>query len=134
MRTAGAIDPGPIIQTCGRHDEGGSIHPFADRIAIPPGLGILGKLPAVGPDDPPDFAECVEEEYFLGRLQDLGCPYFVKVFPGHSLRVTSYDRIVRLCREHGSYSIARLVLVKDFPALGSVGQLMLWIAVLGDGL
>src|ERR1700684_730062 len=119
MWTAGAIDPGPVIQARGLHDERVIIHPFAHRIAVPPRFGFLGKLAPVGPDDPPDFAERIEDENLLGSLKDLGGPHFIKVFARHSLWIASYHRIICIPGKNGSKPIARLVLVQGVAPLTS---------------
>ena len=71
MRTACTIDPGFFIRPYRLHDKRVIIHPLSYRISEPPRFGIIGEFPAIGPNEPPDLVELVQEDHALGRLKDL---------------------------------------------------------------
>src|SRR4029077_7400611 len=105
-----------------------------DRIAVPPGLRILGELPAVGPDDPPYFAKGVHEVHLLRRLHDLSRSQFVEIFAGHPLGIASYYRIVCVRRENGPKAIAWFTAVQRLLPQRSIRQAMFRPAVFRHGL
>src|SRR5260370_11267957 len=134
VRTPSPIDPRSVIQPNGLDDKRVIIHPFANRIAVPPGLGIFGKLAAVGPDDPPNLAERVHDQNLQRRLNDLRRPHLVEVLAGHTLGIAGYHRIVCLGRQNAPDRVARLVLAQGFLPRWSVRQPMLRPAVFRHGL
>jgi hypothetical protein len=94
MRTACTIQPGSFIHSLSLDDKCVIIHPFAHGIAEPPRFGILGKFPAVGPDDAPDFAVGVKNDHGIGPLKNLSRSEFMEVVARESLGITGKNGIV----------------------------------------
>jgi len=51
VRAAGMIEPASRIQPDGLDHERVVIHPFADGVAVPPRLRVLGEFSPIRPDD-----------------------------------------------------------------------------------
>src|SRR6266851_4421059 len=133
VRTAGSVEPGSLIRPRGLHHEGIIILPLPYRVAVPTWVGIFWEFSSVCPDDPPHPVKLVQHYHADGCLKDLSRPEFVKVFAGHSLGFTGKYGIICPRGENASGSTARFRAAQRFLRQGSIGWLMLRLAVFGHG-
>src|SRR5579864_8179572 len=71
MRATSVIKPSSLICAIRLHNKSRVVHPLARRVAVPCGIGIFGKLPAIGPHYPPMVVSRIQDDYLLGRLKQL---------------------------------------------------------------
>ena len=96
MRMTEWIEPCPLVKPCGLHDQSVAF-PLSNRVSVPRGLQILGKITAVNPDRPPVVIPLHELENSAANLDEL---HGLRILQGHrtrkSLRIANQNRVIIL--------------------------------------
>src|SRR5690348_4066015 len=129
MRAAGVIKPGSLIGSIGLHNESRVVHPLPRRIAVPCGIGIFGKLAAIGPDHAPVFVTRVQDDHLEGRLKYLHGRQTMKIVTGEAVWIAHFYRIIGLRSRDRVHSKYRLMAVISLQSLFGVGRFMVRVAI-----
>src|SRR5689334_15628851 len=101
MRATGVIKPSPLIRTIRLHNKSRVVHPLARGVAVPCGIGVVGKLPAIGPDYAPMLVTRVQDHHLEGRLKQLYGVQPMKIVTGKAGRIAKLvERVVCLRRRN----------------------------------
>src|SRR5882672_618236 len=133
VRAARPVDPGSIIDSTRLDHKRRVIHPLAGRIPKPPRLRILGEVPSICPDHPPDSAVGVQHENLLRKLNNLSHSKLIKVFARHPLRIAQNDGVVRLAWQNASERGGGFGSLQHLQSKRSERRLMRRIAVVWPG-
>ena len=99
------IEPASWIHPDRLHHERVVVHPFANRVPVPPRVRVFGEFSPIRPDGAPIAVPLIQVNHLVGGLHELDGPQFKKLHAREPHRITLVQWIIG--KRGGDLSYAR---------------------------